>query len=352
MENESRLRIGITIGDINGIGPEIIIKTFLDNRMLQVCTPVIYGSSKTISYHRKLLNINEFNYTTIRGIRELNHKKINLINCWEEEAKINMGMPTPASGSYALKALQAACRDLQEKNIDAIVTAPVNKHSMPRDEFPFSGHTEFFASKFNAADYLMILVSESLRVAFVTGHIPISEVSKQLSKEKIVSRIKLLHQSMKRDFNIRKPRIAVLGLNPHAGDNGLIGKEEIEIISPAIREALESNILVYGPFSPDGYFGSAAYRKYDVALSMYHDQGLTGFKAISFSSGVNFTAGLPMVRTSPDHGTAYDIAGKNVASEESFRNAVYFACDVLKNRADYDEANASPLKISQLGGDR
>lgn len=352
MENENRFRIGITIGDINGIGVEVIIKTFLDNRMLQVCTPVIYGSSKTISYHRKLLNINEFNYTTIRGIREMNHRKINLINCWEEEAKIDMGKPSPAAGTYALKSLKAACRDLQEKNIDAVVTAPINKHSMPRDEFPFSGHTEFFASKFNAADYVMILVSENLRVAFVTGHIPLSEVSKHLTKEKIVSRIILVHQSLKRDFSIRKPRIAVLGLNPHAGDNGLIGKEEIEIISPAIREAADANMLVHGPFSPDGFFGSAAYLKYDAVIAMYHDQGLTGFKAISFSSGVNYTAGLPVVRTSPDHGTAYDIAGKNTASEESFRNAVYVACDVLKNRMEYAEVNANPLKISQLGGDR
>ena len=351
-ENEDKLSVGITIGDINGIGPEVIIKTFADNRMHQVCTPVIYGSTKTISFHKKAINNTEFNFTTIRNIGELNHKRTNLINCWEEEIKIDIGQATPTGGKYAFMALQQACKDLAEGNIDVLVTAPIDKKTMQQEGFRFPGHTEYLAQQFNSPDYLMMLVSDRLRVATVTGHIPVKKVSEEITIEKIVSKIKVMNNSLKRDFNIRKPRIAVLGLNPHSGDDGLIGSEEKEIISPAIKAAFDSGILVYGPFPADGFFGMTKFKSFDGVLAMYHDQGLVPFKSLSFDSGVNFTAGLPIVRTSPDHGTGYDIAGKNIASEDSFRSAIYLACDIFNNRKLYDEVNANPLKYSKLGGDR
>ncbi|MFI5218121.1 MAG: 4-hydroxythreonine-4-phosphate dehydrogenase PdxA [Bacteroidia bacterium] len=351
-ENENKLTAGITIGDVNGIGLEIIIKTFLDPNMLQVCTPVIYGSSKVLSFHRKLLGIQEFNYSTIRNLNELNHKKVNHINCWEEEVKVDIGKSTPVGGKYALKSLQAGVKDLAEKKIDVLITAPIDKKSIQQEEFNFKGHTEFFANKFNAADYLMILVCDTLRVAFVTGHVPIKDIAVNINPDKIVAKLKTLNQSLRRDFAISKPRIAVLGLNPHAGDGGLIGKEEDEIITPAIKKTFDEGIMAYGPYPGDGFFGSSAYKKFDGILSMYHDQGLIPFKTLSFSSGVNYTAGLPVIRTSPDHGTAYDIAGKNKANENSFRQAIYLACDIYKNRKAFDEANANPLKFSKLGADR
>ena len=351
-QEQDKLKIGITLGDTNGIGPELIIKTFSDNRMVQVCTPVIYGNSKVISFYRKMLNSQEFNYNTVRSSADAGDKKVNLVNCWEEEIKVEPGQPTETGGKYALKSLQAAAGDLKDGRLDAVVTAPVNKKMMQQEGFSFPGHTEFFGSLFGAKDQLMLLVSNTMRVAFVTGHVPVKQVSPLLTKEKILSRLKLLNDSLQRDFNIRKPRIAVLALNPHAGDNGLLGTEENEIITPAINEAFENKMLVYGPYPADGFFGSSAIGKFDGVLAMYHDQGLVPFKTLAFDSGVNFTAGLPAVRTSPDHGTAYDIAGKGTASEDSFRQAIYTAIDIVHNRAVYDEANANPLKYSKLGVDR
>ncbi len=351
-ESEIKVVVGITIGDINGVGPEIIIKTFEDNRMHQVCTPVIYGSAKTLSYHKKILNNNEFNFTTIHNIGETNHKRTNVINCWEEEIKFEIGKPTPDGGKYAFAALQAACKDLSEGNIDVLVTAPIDKKTMQQDGFRFPGHTEYLAQQFNAPDFLMMLVSDRLRVATVTGHVPVKNVATELTQEKIISKIKVMHHSLKRDFGIRKPRIAVLGLNPHSGDSGLIGSEEQDIISPAIKTVFEQGMMVYGPYGADGFFGSSNFKNFDGILAMYHDQGLVPFKAISFETGVNFTAGLPVVRTSPDHGTGYDIAGKNIASEDSLRSAIYMACDIFNNRQVYDEVTANPLKFSKLGGDR
>lgn len=352
IDSEYKIKTGITIGDVNGIGIEIILKTFMDPNMLQVCTPIIYGSSKVLSFHRKTLGIQEFNYSTIRNLNEINPKKVNLVNCWEEEVKIDLGVPSASGGKYALKSLQAGVRDLADKKIDVLITAPIDKKSIQQEEFNFSGHTEYFAHKFSVSDYLMLLVSDNLRIAFVTGHVPVKDIAININAEKIISKLRTINHSLKRDFAITKPRIAVLGLNPHAGDNGLIGKEEEEIIKPAVKKAFEEGILVYGPYSADGFFGSSSFKKFDGILAMYHDQGLIPFKALTFSNGVNFTAGLPVVRTSPDHGTAYDIAGKNKASESSFRQAIYVACDVFKNRQLYDEANANPLKFAKLGTDR
>lgn len=351
-ENEDKLKVGITIGDFNGIGPEVIIKTFADSRMHQVCTPVIYGSSKVISFHRKLMNNIEFAYTSIRNIGELNHKRTNLINCWDEEVKIDIGQPTANGGKYAFTALQTACKDLSEGNIDVLITAPIDKKTMQQEGFRFPGHTEYLAQQFNSPDYLMMLVSDRLRVATVTGHVPVKKVPDEITQEKIISKIKVMNNSLKRDFNIRKPRIAVLGLNPHSGDDGLIGTEEKEIIAPAIKVAFDQGILAYGPFPADGFFGMTKFKNFDGVLAMYHDQGLVPFKSLSFDSGVNYTAGLPVIRTSPDHGTGYDIAGKNIASEDSFRSAIYLAIDIFHNRKLYDEVNANPLKYSKLGGDR
>jgi 4-hydroxythreonine-4-phosphate dehydrogenase len=352
MENEYKTKVGITIGDPNGIGLEVILKIFLDPAMLQVCTPIIYGSSKVLSYHRKALGINEFNYSTIRYHSEINTKKVNLINCWEEEVKIDIGKPSAIGGKYAFKSLEGACKDLADKKIDVLVTAPIDKKTIQQEGFNFAGHTEYLAKYFNSNSYLMMMVNGTLRVSFVTGHVPLRNVAGEITSEKISAKLVLMNQSLKRDFGIRKPRIAVLSLNPHAGDNGLIGKEEEEIIKPAIKKSFDDGLLVTGPFSADGFFGSSAFKKFDGILAMYHDQGLIPFKAISFTSGVNYTAGLSIVRTSPDHGVGYDIAGKNIASESSFREAIYVACDVFNKRNEFDGVTANPLKFSKLGADR
>lgn len=351
LDQEGKIKIGITCGDINGIGLEVIMKTFLDNRMHQVCTPVIYASSKLISHQRKLLNFTEFNYNTARS-NEIILRKTNVINCWEEEIPVEWGKPTELSGKYALRSLQFALKELKENKIDALVTAPINKHTMQSSEFNFPGHTEYLASQFNTKEYLMFLVSDNLRVATVSGHVPIKNLSADISIEKILGKLRLLNLSLKRDFGIRKPKLAVLGLNPHAGDNGLLGTEEKEIIQPAVQKAFDENMFVYGPYSADGFFGSGSFKKFDATLCMYHDQGLIPFKALSFTSGVNFTAGLPVVRTSPDHGTAYDIAGKGIASEDSLRESIYAAIDILSKRKEYDEINANPLAFSKQGRDQ
>ncbi len=351
-EIEGRIKVGISCGDINGVGLEVIIKTFLDSRMHQICTPVIYASNKLVSLQRKMLNMNDFQYQTVKGVNEVILRKTNVINCWDEEVPVEFGVSNEAGGTYALKSLQAAVNDLIYKNIDVLVTAPINKHNIQSADFKFHGHTEYLAETFNATEHLMFLVSNDLRVAVASGHIPVKDVAAGLTIEKICSKLKLMHSTLKRDFNIRKPKIAVLGLNPHAGDEGLLGMEEKDIIIPAVKKCFDEGIFVYGPYSADGFFGSAAFKKFDAVLAMYHDQGLIPFKALSFTSGVNFTAGLPVVRTSPDHGTAYDIAGKGIASEDSFREAIYTAIDILKNREVYDEINAKPLAFSKQSRDQ
>lgn len=349
---EEKIIVGISQGDINGIGLEVIIKTFLDPQMLEVCTPVIFGSNKTASFHRKALNIEDFSFNLIKDISEINHKRANIINVYEEDVIIELGAQTEAGGKYALKSLEAAAYALSQNQIDVLVTAPINKENIQSPDFKFPGHTEYLDEKFGTGDSLMFLVSDNLRVAVVTGHIPVTRVAQELTTEKIIKKIQVLNNSLIQDFSVRKPKIAVLGLNPHAGDNGVIGNEEQQIIMPAINKTKEEGMLVYGPYPADGFFGNGTYKNFDAVLAMYHDQGLIPFKTIAFNSGVNFTAGLPIVRTSPDHGTAYDIAGKNMASEESFRRAVYMAIDIYKTRKQYEEITSNPLSISLKKRDR
>lgn len=349
-----KLRIGITHGDINGVGYEIIIKTLSDSRLLESCTPIVYGSPKVAAYHRKALDVELFTFNQISHPRDANAKRVNIINCVDEEIRVELGKSTPEAGQSALLALQAAVRDLKSGDIDAVVTAPINKENIQSDQFKFPGHTEFFASEFAAKNYMMLMVSDQLKVGVVTGHIPLQQVPQVLTKEKILSNIRILHKTVLEDFSIRKPRIAVLGLNPHAGDHGVIGTEDQSIIYPAIKQANEEGIIALGPFPADGFFGSGDYKKFDAILAMYHDQGLIPFKVLAFESGVNFTAGLPIVRTSPGHGTAYDIAGTGVASEDSFRNAIYLAIDVTESRKIFKSLSKNPLKhheIDRTGGE-
>jgi 4-hydroxythreonine-4-phosphate dehydrogenase len=324
--------LGITIGDINGVGPEVIIKTFSDPRILRMVTPVIYGSSKVLSFYRKTLKQEEFNYNTIRGIENLNPKKANVINCWEHAVEVHPGVEEEEAGKCAFLALERAVQDLKEGLIDGIVTAPINKNNIQAENFKFPGHTEFFTQTFEAPESLMFLCGNDLRVGVVTGHIPLREVSNQLTAEKIESKIRIMEKSLREDFGINHPKIAVLGLNPHAGEEGLLGDEEIKVIKPVIDKFKQEGMLVFGPYPSDGFFGMLHHMKFDGIMAMYHDQGLIPFKALAFDSGVNFTAGLPIIRTSPDHGTAYNIAGKNLANENSMREAVYLALDILRNR--------------------
>jgi 4-hydroxythreonine-4-phosphate dehydrogenase len=351
-EVEGRVKVGISCGDINGIGLEVVLKSLFDNRIHQICTPVIYASNKIVSQQRKLLNMNDFQYQTIKSGSDIILRKTNVINCWDDDIQVDFGKETEHGGKYALLSLKAAVQDLKDKKIDVLVTAPINKNNIQSTEFKFPGHTEFLSDSFSVPAHLMFLISPDLRVAVVSGHIPMKDVAAYLTQEKIITKIKLIHHSLKRDFKIRKPKIAVLGLNPHAGEAGLLGNEEKEIIIPAIKKCFDEGIFVYGPYAADGYFGSMTYKKFDAVLAMYHDQGLVPFKTLSFSNGVNFTAGLPVVRTSPDHGTAFDIAGKGIAQEDSFREAIYTAIDILKNREEYDEINANPLAFSKQTRDQ
>lgn len=346
------IKVGITQGDINGIGPEIIIKTFLDPAICELCTPVVFGSNKTMSYHRKAMSIEDFSFHTVHDLDQLNPKRPNLLNIYDEEVNIELGKSTALGGKYALKSLESACDALENGKIDVLITAPINKHNIQSESFKFSGHTEYLEMRFGNVKGLMLLCSDTLRVGLVTGHIPVANIFASLSTEKILSKIKTMNKSLKEDFGITKPKIAVMGLNPHAGDNGIIGNEESEMIIPAINKATEDKMLVFGPYSADGFFGSSAYSKFDGVLAMYHDQGLIPFKTLSFNSGVNFTAGLPVIRTSPGHGTAYDIAGQNRADESSFRNAVYLACDIFNTRNNEKEISSDPLKSNPKKSER
>jgi len=347
-KKNNKIRVGITHGDINGISYEIIIKTFLDQRLIELFTPIIYGSSKVASYHRKALKLNDFNLNLIKKAEFANPRRPNIINCHENEVKIELGVSTQVAGTLALQALEQATGDLKEKQIDVLVTAPINKKNIQSDNFRFPGHTEYLANKFNSDDWLMLMIYNELRIGVITSHIPLKEVSKHLSKELVLKKIRVLHDSLVKDFNIRKPRIALLGLNPHAGDDGLLGREEIETIIPAIEEANKNNMLVYGPFASDGFFGNASFEKFDAVLATYHDQGMIPFKTIAFELGVNYTAGLPYVRTSPAHGTAYELAGKNQASPDSFRQAIYLALDIYKNRKEYQSLTENQLKAGPV----
>ena len=345
-DNLSKIKIGISLGDINGIGIEVIIKTFQDARMLDVCTPIIYGSSKITTLHRKALEINDFSFNRIKNIKEASAKKPNLIECWDEEVDLSIGASSENGGKYAFLSLEAATADLEAGLIDALVTAPINKDNIQSDDFNFPGHTEYLSDKFEG-ESLMLMANENIKIGVATNHIPISAVANTLSADNIFSKLKILNKSLIQDFCITSPRIAVLGLNPHAGDNGLIGKEEADIIIPAINNAKSVGVNAFGPYPADGLFGSGNYQKFDAILAMYHDQGLIPFKSLSFGDGTNFTAGLNVIRTSPDHGVAYEIAGQNKADENSFRQAIYMACDIYKNRVFSEKINESPLAIKK-----
>ncbi|MFK5857637.1 MAG: 4-hydroxythreonine-4-phosphate dehydrogenase PdxA [Bacteroidota bacterium] len=341
-DKERKIRLGITHGDFNGISYEVIIKALSDNRILDFFTPVVYGLSRVMSYNRKNLNLNSFNFNTISNSAAVRNGKINLINLHNEEIKIEFGKSDANTGKYAHMALNRAVADLKENKLDVIVTAPINKENIQSDEFDFPGHTEYFAKQFEVNNYLMLMVSDTLRIGTATGHVPLKEVPGLLTKELLINKIKVLEKSLKVDFGINKPKIAILGLNPHAGENGNIGMEENDVITPAINSVKEKGILAFGPFPADGFF-TTEYTKYDAILAMYHDQGLIPFKTLAFNEGVNYTAGLPYVRTSPAHGTAYSMAGKNKASHESMRSAMYLAVKIYNNRESYEQMNKNPL---------
>jgi 4-hydroxythreonine-4-phosphate dehydrogenase len=343
MKNQ-KIRIGITQGDINGIGYEVILKTLLDNRILEICTPVVYGSPKVAAYHRKTLNISDFSLNIIKSPEEANPKRANIINCISDDIRVELGKSTPAAGEASYLALKRAAEDAKDGKLDALVTAPINKFNIQSDKFKFPGHTEFLKDFFNAYDVLMLMVSDFLKVGLLTVHVPLKDVPSFISEEQISQKIRLMNTSLTEDFKIRKPKIAVLGLNPHAGEEGMLGKEETEIIKPAIENLKKEEILAFGPYPADGLFGSGNYSKFDGIFAMYHDQGLIPFKALVRNEGINFTAGLKVIRTSPAHGTAYEIAGKNMASHDSFRNAIYTACDIYRNRLFHAEISDNPLK--------
>ncbi|MBC7863412.1 MAG: 4-hydroxythreonine-4-phosphate dehydrogenase PdxA [Bacteroidia bacterium] len=350
---EEKIRVGISQGDVNGIGLEVIIKTFLEPALSEICTPILFSSQKTVGYYRRVLATEEFNFHPTRDLKQINTKKPNVFVCYEEEVIIEMGKSTPTGGKYARLSLEKACEALKENLIDVLVTGPINKHNMQSDDFKFAGHTEYLASKFpSEKGAMMLLCSDNLKVGLVTGHIPISKVAENISTEKIYNKIIQLGKTLTQDFVIRKPKIAVLGLNPHAGDNGTIGSEDNAIVLPAIEKAKAEGLQVYGPYAADGFFGSGNYEKFDGILAMYHDQGLVPFKTLAFNSGVNFTAGLPIIRTSPDHGTAYEIAGKNLANEDSFKQAIYMAIDIFRNRNQHKEISANPLAFSKMSKER
>lgn len=343
MEHQ-KIKVGITQGDINGIGYEVILKTFAEPTMLELCTPIIYGSPKVAAYHRKSLEL-PTNFSIINSADDAAYNKLNIINCTDDEVKVEFTKPSPEAGKMAFIALEKALEDYAAGKFDVLVTAPINKHTIQSEDFSFPGHTEYIQEKTGGGEKaLMILMKGDFRIALVTGHIPLSKVSTTITKELIQEKIKIFHKSLKCDFGIDSPRIAVLSLNPHAGDEGLIGSEEQDIITPAIEEMKTGNILCYGPFPADGFMGSGSFAHFDGVLAMYHDQGLAPFKLLAMEDGVNYTAGLSIIRTSPAHGTAYDIAGKGEASESSFRQAIYTAIDVYRNRCNEKTAHANPLR--------
>ena len=344
MENNRKIRVGITHGDINGIGYEVILKAFSDATMLDLCTPIVYGSPKVATFHRKSMDI-QTNFCIISTAEGALDNKLNILNCTEDELKVELSKSTPEAGKAALDALERALQDYKDGLIDVLVTAPINKHNIQSDTFRFPGHTEYIEERVGEGEKaLMILLKDDFRVALVTGHIPIKDISATITKELIMEKISIFHRSLKEDFGIDAPRIAVFSLNPHAGDNGVIGTEESEVIVPAIQEMVAKGVQCFGPYPADGFMGSGNYSHFDGILAMYHDQGLAPFKAMAMDEGVNFTAGLPIVRTSPAHGTAYDIAGQGIASESSFRQAIYTALDVFRNRQIEREIHARPLR--------
>ncbi|MEF9923347.1 MAG: 4-hydroxythreonine-4-phosphate dehydrogenase PdxA [Muribaculaceae bacterium] len=345
MSTERKIRVGITQGDINGIGYEVILKTLIEPRILELCTPVLYGSSKIAAYHRKALEMPQIPFNNISSANEVKDNVNNLVEVINDDTKVELGVQTPAAGKAAFIALECAIADLKAGLIDVLVTAPINKHSIQSNEFQFPGHTEYLEAAFGEGKKpLMVLFNERIKVALVTTHLPISKIPESITATNIAEKLEIFNNSLIKDFGIVCPRIAVLALNPHAGEDGLLGKEEQEIIIPAISKANTNKIVCFGPYAADGFFGNEQYKHFDGVLAMYHDQGLAPFKTIAMESGVNFTAGLPFIRTSPDHGTGFDIAGKNEASEESFREAIYQAIDLFRNRRTYIQMTSNPLR--------
>ena len=338
------IRIGITHGDINGISYEVIMKALSDARVLEGKKIIVYGSSKAAAFHKKQVDLPNFNFHLINSVDDAHSKRANIINCVDDDVRVEPGMQTKDSGKAAFDALQRAVQDLKDGKIDVIVTAPINKHAIADAGFPFPGHTEYFASEFGRDSYLMLLISDVMKVGVVAGHIPVSEVASYITQEKILQKLEVLNTCLMIDFGIRKPRIAVLGLNPHAGDDGVIGTEEQDVIKPALATARDKGIMALGPYAADGFFGAADYKSFDAVLGMYHDQILAPFKALDFESAVNYTAGLPMVRISPGHGTAYNIVGQDSASERSLVNAIFTACDVFATRMQNEQLLANQLK--------
>lgn len=343
--NEKKIRVAITHGDLNGVGYEVIIKTFSDSRMFDVCTPILYGSSKVASYHKKLLTsvTQEMNFNTIRDASEAQDRKYNTINLTQEEIKIDLGKSTELAGRLSRESLDKACADLKAGKVDVLVTAPINKRNIQSNDFDFPGHTEYLSHQFGCSS-LMMMVCDRIRIGIMTNHLALKDVPGALTHNLLYDKIMLMNESLKRDFRITTPKIAVLALDPHAGDDGVIGDFDKRVIRPVIDEVQGKGVLAYGPFPSDGFFGSSEFNKFDGVLALYHDQGLIPFKLMSFTEGVNYTAGLPYVRTSPAHGTGYDIAGKDKASEQSFRHAVNLACDILRHRKEYDELTKDQLK--------
>ncbi|MDF1575815.1 MAG: 4-hydroxythreonine-4-phosphate dehydrogenase PdxA [Bacteroidales bacterium] len=343
----NKIKIGISHGDINGISYEVIIKALMDTRILDICTPIIYGSPKVSAYHKKALGIENFSPTGISSPDEARGNRVYIINCVDENIRVELGKSTESAGLDSFRALKAATDALEAGKIDALVTGPVNKQNIQHSEFNYRGHTEYLQARFHAEEVMMLMVSDLLKVGLASGHVPISAISPMLTIELLIAKLKILSHSLLVDFGIRNPRIAVLGLNPHAGDDGLLGSEEQQVIGPAISQAKKQGISAFGPYAADGFFGAGRFKRFDAVLAMYHDQGLAPFKSLCMDSGVNFTAGLPVVRTSPAHGTAYELAGKNEASADSFRNALYLAVDVVRNRELYKEISANPLMAGQ-----
>ncbi|MBC9794603.1 4-hydroxythreonine-4-phosphate dehydrogenase PdxA [Sinomicrobium weinanense] len=346
MKVKNNIRVGISIGDINGIGGEIVLKTFEDSRMLEFCTPVIFASNKVIAFQKKHFGL-EINYNGVQEASQVVDGKVNIVNISKNAPKIEFGKETPEAGKYALLSLKAAVEALKADEVDVLVTAPINKHNIQSEEFHFPGHTDYLAEELGG-EALMFMVTEDLKVGLMTDHIAVKDVSENITRDLILKKTGKIHDSLVRDFRIRKPRIAVLGINPHSGDNGVIGKEDDTVLKPVIKELFEMGMMVFGPYSADSFFGSENYKKFDAILAAYHDQGLIPFKTLSFGKGVNYTAGLDRVRTSPDHGTAYEIAGKGTADFQSFKEAVFTALHIYRNREEYKKISANPLKKSSV----
>jgi 4-hydroxythreonine-4-phosphate dehydrogenase len=345
--DNDNIRLGISQGDVNGIGYEVLLKCFSDTRMFENCTPILYGSSKVASYHKKLINATDFPFVNIRTVEQAETSKFNILNIIQDEVKLDIGQATEVGGRLAAMSLDYACHDLMQGKLDALVTNPINKKNIQSDKFNFPGHTEYLTNKFGVEESLMIMTCHDLHIGIMTNHLSLSQVPKVLDRELILRKLQVMDSSLKRDFGIRMPKIAVLALNPHAGDRGLIGTEDDSIVAPAIREAFDNGILAFGPYPADGFFGNGTFREFDGVMALCHDQGLIPFKLMSFTEGVNFTAGLPYVRTSPSHGTAYEIAGKNIASAQSFRNAVFLAMDIIRNRREFDALSANTLRAAR-----